>query len=74
MLEFIESLEDNVLKEDLCKYLLNFDVGDVSDSFLLFDFVIFLFWEDNLGEVIVIFIILIILIVCKFNKFSIVVY
>lgn len=74
MLEFIESLEDNVLKEDLSKCLLNFDVGDVSDSFLLFDFVIFLFWEDNLGEVVVIFIFLIILIVCKFNKFSIVVY
>lgn len=70
----MESLEDNVLKVYLSKCFLNFDVGDVSDSFLLFDFVNFLFWEDNLGEVIVIFIFLIILIVCEFIKFSIVLY
>lgn len=74
VLEFIESSEDNVLKEDSSKHPLNPDVGDASDSSSLPDPAILLLWEDNLGEATVTPTIPIIPIVRKPNKFSIVVH
>lgn len=72
--EFIESSEDNVLKEDSSKRPLNPDVGDDSDSSSLPDPAILLLWEDNLGEATLTPIIPIIPIVREPKEFSIVVH